>query len=234
MSELVTPQRKRPTTQARALLATLGVILTAALAACSSGATSATTAASSAESSTPSSTPSNTASSAASGSTATSSSTSAITVSITGGLQTVAGDNGRPIVLVAAMLGVAPAVFRTAFSGVHPAGPDQGPTVEQAQANKAALLSVLGPYGITNEQLDQASNAYRYNASAGQMWAHTSATATAIVANGTVTAVKVTNGGAGYTSAPTITLSNGQPATATLEYGKDAATNGSITTITLN
>src|SRR4051812_25461765 len=49
-------------------------------------------------------------------------------------------DRGRPVVLVAGALGVAPEVFREAFSGVHPAGPNSGgPTHEEAQKNKAAL-----------------------------------------------------------------------------------------------
>src|ERR1700712_1137682 len=78
----------------------------------------------------------------------------AVSVTIVGGLETVAGDNGRPIVLVAGLLGVAPAVFRTAFSGVTPADPALGPTTAEAQRNKSALLSVLSPYGITNAELD--------------------------------------------------------------------------------
>jgi hypothetical protein len=160
--------------------------------------------------------------------------TTAPTVAIAGGLATVAGDNGRPIVLVAGLLGVPPAIFRQAFSGVTPADPALGPSTEEAQRNKAALLAVLGPYGITNDQLDTASNTYRYNAAAAQIWPHTPAAATAIVVNGKVAGFTITNAGAGYTSPPTITLSNGQTATATLAYGKDAATNGSIVAITLN
>ena len=162
------------------------------------------------------------------------SSSSAVTVSITGGEETVAGDNGRPIVLVAGLLGVTPEVFRKAFSGVTPANPAVGPTGDEAQRNKAALLSVLAPYGITNDQLDTASNTYRYDQGAGQTWPHTAATAVVVETNGIVTGVKVVTGGSGYTSAPTITLSDGQTATATLSYGKNAATNGTITAITLN
>jgi hypothetical protein len=159
---------------------------------------------------------------------------SSVTVSISGGLQTVAGDGGRPIVLVAALLGVSPAVFRRAFSGVTPAQLGVGPTTEEAQRNKAALLSVLAPYDITNDELDAASNTYRYDGAAGQSWPHTAASAVAIVSNGVVTAIKVTIGGSGYTSPPTITLSDGQTATATLTYGPVAASNGSITAITVN
>jgi hypothetical protein len=162
-----------------------------------------------------------------------SASAATISVTISGGLDTVAGDNGRPIVLVAGLLDVPPAVFRKAFSGVTPANPGVGPTVEEAQANKAALLSVLTPYGITNDELDDASNTYRYNAGAGKVWPHTAATAVAIVSNGVVTGVRVTSGGSGYTSAPTITLSDGRTATATLAYGQNADSNGSIASITL-
>jgi hypothetical protein len=171
--------------------------------------------------------------SAGTGAAGTGSADAAVPVTISGGFDTVAGDNGRPIVLVAGLLGVAPAVFRTAFSGVTPANPAVGPTVEEAQANKAALLSVLAPYGITNDELDHASNTYRYNQSAGQTWPHTAATAVAIASNGVLTAVKVTSAGSGYTSAPTITLSDGRTATAKLRYGKNVATNASIAAITL-
>jgi hypothetical protein len=125
-------------------------------------------------------------------------------------------------------------VFRKAFSGVTPADPAAGPTGEEAQRNKAALLAVLGPYGLTNDQIDTASNTYRYNGSAGESWPHTSATATATLNDGKVTAIKIVSGGSGYTSTPTITLSNGQTATATVSYGKDTATNGTITAITVN
>lgn len=157
----------------------------------------------------------------------------AVTVSITGGLETVEGDGGRPIVLVAGALGVAPEVFREAFSGVTPSK-DGEPTGAEAQANKAALLSVLAPYGITNDQLDAASNQYRYMAANGEIWPNTPATAVAIVEDGVVTGVRVLTGGSGYTSAPTITLSTGQTATAELFYGTDIATNGSIAGITLD
>src|SRR5688500_17958881 len=44
-----------------------------------------------------------------------------VTVTISGGHQTDARDNGRPVVLIAAALGVPTEVFRTALSGVTPA-----------------------------------------------------------------------------------------------------------------
>ncbi len=158
---------------------------------------------------------------------------SEVTVTITGGLRTEPVDNGRPVVLIAAALGVPTEVFREAFAGVTPST-DGEPTGAEAQANKDALLAVLGPYGITNDQLDTVSNRYRYRAAAGEIWPNTPATAEAIVEDGEVTGVRVLNGGAGYTSAPTITLSTGQTATAELAYGTDLTTNGSIASIALD
>jgi hypothetical protein len=156
-----------------------------------------------------------------------------VTVTISGGLETDPADGGRPVVLVAAALGVPTEVFRQAFSGVTPAGAGEAPDSAQVALNKQALLRVLGPYGISNEQLDTASNFYRYNGSAGETWPHEDATAVAVVENGIVTSVTITDPGFGYSSAPTITLSNGQQATATLAFGSDTATNGSVARIDL-
>ncbi|MGO4273325.1 hypothetical protein AB4Z22_26360 [Paenibacillus sp. TAF58] len=157
-------------------------------------------------------------------------------VVISGGFNTDPQDHGRPVVLIAAALGVPTEVFRDAFRGVTPAGLDSGPTTEQAQKNKAALLKVLAPYGITNERLDEVSNYYRYNGRNSETWQKTQAAATAIVTNGIVTGVTITNPGAGYSSNPTIIVTgpNGTiTATATLAYTKDFKTNGSISAITI-
>ncbi|MDQ0871961.1 hypothetical protein QFZ77_000620 [Paenibacillus sp. V4I3] len=157
-------------------------------------------------------------------------------VVISGGFNTDPQDHGRPVVLIAAALGVPTEVFREAFRGVTPAGLDSGPSSEQAQQNKTALLKVLTPYGITNERLDEVSNYYRYNGRKSDTWQKTQATATAIVTNGIVTGVTITNPGAGYSSNPTITVTgpNGTfTATATLAYTKDFKTNGSISAITI-
>jgi hypothetical protein len=163
--------------------------------------------------------------------------TDGVTVTISGGHETDVRDGGRPVVLIAAALGVPTEVFRTAFSGVTPAGPGSGgPTEAEAQANKAALLRVLAPYGITNEKLDQVSNHYRYMGSAGQMWKNTLATAKATVVNGRVTGITIVNAGAGYSSAPKITITGVTgtvTATATVRYTTDFATNGSISAITI-
>jgi hypothetical protein len=159
-----------------------------------------------------------------------------VTVTITGGFETDSRDHGRPVVLIASMLGVTPDVFREAFSGITPAK-NGGPTREEAQANKKALLKVLAPYGITNEKLDEVSNYYRYKGSLGQTWPHTQATATAVVVDGKITAITIINAGAGYTSIPKVLIKQGNltyQATATVSYTTDFKTNGSITSITLN
>src|SRR5437016_5075268 len=78
-----------------------------------------------------------------------------VPVVFNGGHDTDPRDHGRPVVLIAAALGVKPEVFREAFSHVHPAGPGSGgPTDAEARKNKAALMSALGKYGITNDRLD--------------------------------------------------------------------------------
>ncbi|NHN33396.1 hypothetical protein [Paenibacillus agricola] len=159
-------------------------------------------------------------------------------VVISGGFDTDQVDHGRPVVLIAAALGVPTEVFRQAFSGVTPAGTESGgPNSALALRNKAALLKVLAPYGITNERLDEVSNYYRYNGSRGEVWSRTLATATATVTNGVVTEITITNPGAGYSSNPTITVtgpSGKVTATATLFYTKDFNSNGSLSAITLN
>jgi len=159
------------------------------------------------------------------------------TVIISGGFDTDPQDHGRPVVLIAAALGVPTEVFREAFSGVTPAGLDRGPTSEEAQRNKEALMKVLSPYGITNDRLDEVSNYYRYNGKRGESWKRTLATATPTVSNGVVTGFTITNPGSGYSSAPTVTIKgpNGTvTAKATVTYTTDFKTNGSLTSITLD
>jgi hypothetical protein len=157
-----------------------------------------------------------------------------VSVVFSGGHDTDPHDPGRPVVLVAGALGVAPEVFRDAFSRVHPAGPDSGgPTGEEARANKAALMSVLAKYGITNDRLDTVSNRYRYVRSHGETWPAKEAVANAIVQNGVVTGYEIVSGGFGYSSAPTVTVPNvkSAPAKAELAFGKDFEANGSVSKI---
>jgi hypothetical protein len=159
------------------------------------------------------------------------------TVRISGGFDTDPQDHGRPDVLIAAALGVPTEVFREAFSGVHPAGLDRGPTAEEAQANKDALMSVLSPYGITNDRLDEVSNYYRYNGRNGGIWRHTLATAEPVITDGKLVGVTITNPGSGYSSAPTVTITGPDgtvTAIASVNYTSDFATNGSLTAIDSN
>lgn len=160
--------------------------------------------------------------------------TRTVAVQVTGGHHTDLVDHGRPVVLVAAGLGVPTAVFRAAFRGVHPATANSGgPTPEQAQANKAALMAVLGPYDVTNDLLDEVSNRYRYLGANGELWAHRDARGTATVRDGQVVSVTLVDGGAGYSSTPKVTVPGVANATieATVSYGTDLATNGAITAL---
>jgi hypothetical protein len=109
------------------------------------------------------------------------------------------------------------------------------PNPIQVKLNKDALLDVLGPYGVTNDYLDEVSNYYRYNHSAGETWPQTPATAEIIMTDGVVTGVEITNPGSGYTSIPVITILNSDvTATATISFTTDFSSNGSITSIVLD
>lgn len=156
-----------------------------------------------------------------------------VPVTFTGGYETDPRDKGRPVVLIAGALGVAPQVFRDAFSNVRPAGPDRGPTDAEARKNKEVLMKALGKHGITNERLDEVSNYYRYMKSHGEMWKHKPAIANALVKDGTVIGYEITNAGSGYSSTPTVTVPGVKDAkaTVTLTYDKSFEKNGSISAI---
>jgi hypothetical protein len=157
-----------------------------------------------------------------------------IPLKFSGGHETDRRDGGRPIVLVAAGLGVAPELFREAFRGVTPArgGP---PSRAEAQRNKRALLKVLGPHGVTNERLDEVSNYYRYRPQRGELWRVRAAEAQAFVKDGRILRIEVTDGGAGYSSPPQATIKGfeGTPLEVKLHFDKDLETNGSIEAIDL-
>ncbi len=160
-----------------------------------------------------------------------------VPVVFAGGYDTEGRDRGRPVVLIAAALGLPPEVFREAFTHVHPAGPGSGgPTDAEARSNKAALMSALGPYGITNgDRLDAVSNHYRYVRERGERWPTKSAVAFALVANGKITGFEIEDGGTGYTSPPTVTVP-GFPdvkANVRLAFGKEFERNGSVAAIAL-
>jgi hypothetical protein len=159
-----------------------------------------------------------------------------VAVVFSGGFDTDPRDHGRPVNLVAGALGVPTEVFREAFSHVHPAGPDSGgPTREEARANKAALMAVLGKYGITNDRLDEVSNRYRYVRSHGDMWPTKAAVANALVANGVITGYEIVSGGFGYTTPPTVSVPNlkGEAPKVELSFSGDFQKNGTISAISI-
>lgn len=155
--------------------------------------------------------------------------TAADTVIFTGGYETDPRDHGRPVVLIAAALGVKPEVFRQAFSNVKPArGGDPSPA--RARANKETLMAALGKHGISNDRLDTVSNYYRYQPERGGLWKHTPATTKAIIKEGKVTDLQITNAGSGYITPPTVTIAGHEDVKVkvTLEFSQDFSKNGSI------
>jgi hypothetical protein len=155
-----------------------------------------------------------------------------IPVTFSGGHDTDPKDGGRPVVLVAAALGVKPEVFREAFRGVTPAR-DGRPSPQDARRNKAALLKVLTPHGVTNERLDEVSDYYRYQPQRGGLWKTTTAKAYAVIKDGKIKTVVVTNPGSGYSTPPTATVQGMKktPLKVTLQFGKDFDKNGAIRSI---
>lgn len=156
-----------------------------------------------------------------------------VTVEFSGGHETDPVDRGRPVVLVAAGLGVKPEVFREAFKEVRPAPAGTQPTEEQKRKNKSALMNALGKHGVTNDRLDEVSNYYRYVRSRGEMWPTKPAVAFALVRDGKVVGYEVVEGGSGYSSPPAVTVPGVKdaPAKVELSFGKDLKRNGAIAAI---
>jgi hypothetical protein len=150
-------------------------------------------------------------------------------VTFSGGHGTDGRDGGRPVVLVAAALAVEPEVFREAFRGATPArgGP---PTREEAQRNKAALMKVLAPHGVTDERLDEVSDYYRYQPQRGELWKTTPAKAYAVLEEGKVKRVVVTDPGSGYSTPPRATVQGMEELRlkVTLQFGTDFRKNGAV------
>lgn len=151
-------------------------------------------------------------------------------VVIEGGHETDPSDNGRPVALIGPALGVTPEVFRKAFSGVTPARGGH-PSEAEARANKDALMSVLGPHGITNERLDEVSNFYRYQPQDGGLWNHSPAAVTAMIKNGKLTGFIITDPGYGYTTPPIVKVDGFPDAKIKVEisFGTELKENGSLT-----
>jgi hypothetical protein len=158
-----------------------------------------------------------------------------VSLVFSGGHETDPRDRGRPVVLVAAGLNVSPQIFREAFSRVHPAPAGTQPGEDRTRANKTVLLAALAPYGVTNARLDEVSNYYRYNRSAGEMWRQREAAGYATLAGGKITGLVLTDGGAGYSSVPVASAAGVALPNVHVEmyWGPDLARNGSITAITI-
>ncbi len=155
-----------------------------------------------------------------------------VPITFSGGHDTDRKDGGRPVGLIAAALGVKTEVFREAFSGVTPAKNGR-PSDEDARRNKAALMKVLQPHGITNDRLDEVSDYYRYQPQRGELWTNKAAKAHAVVVDGRVKEIVVTEPGAGYSTPPKATVKgvDGVELEVTLSFGKDLKTNGSVSGI---
>lgn len=152
-----------------------------------------------------------------------------VPITFSGGHDINRGDFGRPIALIAAALKVKPDVFREAFSGVTPSrnGPPSG---EEARRNKEALMKVLAPHGVTNDRLDEVSNYYRYQPQRGDLWKNKPAVAHAVVEDGKVVKVVVTDPGHGYCNPPTAMIQgmDNVALKVTLGYGTEFTKNGAI------
>jgi hypothetical protein len=155
-----------------------------------------------------------------------------VPVTFSGGHEIAKSDFGRPIPLMAAALGVKPEVFREAFSGVTPAK-GRGPSGDEARKNKQALMKVLSPHGVTNERMDEVANYYRFRPQNNELWPTVAAKAEAIIENGKIKKIVVTEPGAGYCSPPDMKVEGFPNADlkATLKFSKDLKKNGGIEAI---
>jgi hypothetical protein len=155
-----------------------------------------------------------------------------IPVKISGGHDIGKNDFGRPVPLIAAALKVQPDVFREAFSGVTPAR-GRGPSGDEARKNKAALMKVLAPQGVTNDRLDDVSDYYRFRPESGKIWTNKPAVAHAVVVDGQIVRIVVTEPGHGYCSTPKIVVPGFEDVKleVSLGYSTDFKKNGAIRSI---
>jgi hypothetical protein len=110
---------------------------------------------------------------------------------------------------------------------------DGRPSPEAARRNKEALLSVLEPYGITNDRLDEVSDYYRYRPGGGRLWRNTPAKAYAVVENDRVKKIVVTERGSGYSSRPRAVVQGMETVAlkVTIQFGQDLERNGSVRSV---
>jgi hypothetical protein len=158
-----------------------------------------------------------------------------VPVTFSGGHELAKNDHGRPINLMAAGLGVKPDEFRKAFSGVTPAR-GRGPTGAEARRNKEALMKVLGPLKVTNERMDEVANYYRFRPQNGELWPTKPAEAYAIVDDGTVKKIVVTNPGMGYNTPPKAVVKGYEKIRleAKIKFNKDLKKNGGVEAVEIS
>lgn len=155
-----------------------------------------------------------------------------VPVKFTGGHEISKKDFGRPIPLISAALGVKPEVFRKAFSGVTPAR-GRGPSRDEAHKNKEALLRVLSPHGISNDRLDEVSDYYRFRPQEDELWPVKPAKAEAIVEDGEIKRIVVSESGHGYSTPPRASVKGVADAKLVVElaFSKTFKKNGAIKAI---
>jgi hypothetical protein len=156
-------------------------------------------------------------------------------ITFSGGHEIGRKDYGRPVALIAAALQVETDVFREAFSGVTPAR-GGGPSPDEARRNKSALMKVLAPHGVTNDRLDEVSNYYRYRRQSGEIWPTAAAKAYAVVVNGKIKKIVVTEPGSGYCNPPTATVNGLENVSlkVTLHFDTQLEKNGGIASVELS
>ena len=96
-------------------------------------------------------------------------------------------------------------------------------------------MKVLGPLGVTNDRLDEVSNYYRYQPQKGELWKTTPAKGYAVVDDGKIKRLVVTDAGSGYSSPPDVTVKGMEsvPLVVTLHVDKDLKKNGSVEAVEL-
>ena len=96
-------------------------------------------------------------------------------------------------------------------------------------------MRVLEPHGVTNERMDEVADYYRFRPQDGELWPTRSAKAEAIVVDGKVQRVDVTDGGSGYCSPPAATIAGYPKLTlgVQLSFDDDLENNGVVSGVTV-
>jgi len=89
---------------------------------------------------------------------------------------------------------------------------------------------VLRPLGVTNERLDEVADYYRFRPQAGERWPTKPAKGYAVVEDGKVKKLVITDPGAGYNTPPRMTIAEMENVRveAKLAFDKDLKKNGGI------